>query len=230
MNQRGISSGATIQPYTYFFDMWRTSQNPVQIDINSDGAVFTGSVFDVVENGASLLGETLTISVQLSSGEIDSKTVVFTDWVGASIFDGNVFLALAGNTLMFVVDVLGVRIRRVKLEMGSVSTLHLDPPQNYGMELLKCQRYYVRLSMAYMGVLHCFFPSALSGFPFPVKMRTIPTVTFGGIFRPGQPTNTLPFSAASVDASAVHFITLATNVEVGAEGFYAASCEASAEL
>ena len=34
-----------------------------------------------------------------------------------------------------------VELRRVKLELGPVSTLQNDPPQDYGEELRKCQRY-----------------------------------------------------------------------------------------
>ena len=37
-----------------------------------------------------------------------------------------------------------IDIRRVKLELGSVSTLQNDPPQDYGEELRKCQRYFIR--------------------------------------------------------------------------------------
>ena len=40
-----------------------------------------------------------------------------------------------------------VTIRAVKLELGSVSTLHLDTAPNYATELAKCQRYYQRIKV-----------------------------------------------------------------------------------
>jgi len=73
-------------------------------------------------------------------------------------------------------------ISRVKLELGPVSTLALDPPADYGETLRKCLRYY--LGAAYVppllakaqGTAEVRMPLA-----FPVPMRAFPTLIVGDL-------------------------------------------------
>lgn len=77
---------------------------------------------------------------------------------------------------------------RVKLELGSISTLENDPPMDYATELAKCQRYYIRLKPA-SASSHSIIggcAATISGtqcislIPTPVTMRINPTPNFNG--------------------------------------------------
>lgn len=74
-----------------------------------------------------------------------------------------------------------VKIKAVKLELGSVSTLANDPPADYGTELAKCRRYYQVLEGRAVGHIGFFFV------PTPVSMRIAPALTLiqaGTIYAP----------------------------------------------
>ena len=79
----------------------------------------------------------------------------------------------AGNTVNF---------HSAKLEIGTVSTLANDAPPDYGTELAKCQRYFVRLTApAYgngfgIGRAYSAYDCRVF-FPLPVSLRTSPTVS-----------------------------------------------------
>ena len=79
---------------------------------------------------------------------------------------------------------ISVELKAVKLELGSVSTLANDAPPNYGEELAKCQRYFVRAKGDPFGT--GYITSSGSGsriiIPTSIPMRGQPTVSFSGTF------------------------------------------------
>lgn len=94
----------------------------------------------------------LTASVMLSNGTIYSGTakVAFgtvTYFENDDMKASTIFNTTPGEVLR--IEVKGgksVTIRAIKLEVGEVSTLHLDPRPEYAIELAKCQRYFQRIS------------------------------------------------------------------------------------
>jgi hypothetical protein len=71
-------------------------------------------------------------------------------------------------------------IEMVKLELGTVSTLHLDPPMDHAVELPKCQRFYAPISGCLTYFANVSSESLFLGhIGLPVKMRVSPTFTFG---------------------------------------------------
>ena len=75
----------------------------------------------------------------------------------------------------------------IKLEKGSYSTILNDVPPDYGEELAKCQRYFLRIPNLAPSMLGAgFITSGGSGFialvPTPVTMRTAPSVSASGAF------------------------------------------------
>ena len=75
-----------------------------------------------------------------------------------------------------------IEVACVKLEIGSVSTLHLDTAPNYATELLKCQRYFVRLKQnsgkSLIGIGMAGSANNLATtIMLPIEMRTIPAVS-----------------------------------------------------
>lgn len=75
----------------------------------------------------------------------------------------------------------------LKLEIGSISTLHLDVPPNYAEELLKCQREFVRLTNKNLGYqpfatgVGNGVNQAVFNIHTPVPMRITPTISFSNL-------------------------------------------------
>ena len=78
-------------------------------------------------------------------------------------------------------------IKAVKLELGASSTLSLDVVPDYTTELLKCQRYFYRISALENGSAICMIAvkdatDTLAILPLPVPLRAKPTLSTGGTF------------------------------------------------
>ena len=74
-------------------------------------------------------------------------------------------------------------ITKIKLELGTFSTLYMDNTPNYAEELLKCQRYYYRtpsdIQPSITQSAHTVMALSTlytNGFAFPVEMRTTPSI------------------------------------------------------
>ena len=71
-----------------------------------------------------------------------------------------------------------ITLKAVKLELGSVSTLAMDTVPNYATELLKCQRYFVRLkneSSSYLSLIGIGYGriSGVTSIMLPISLPTI---------------------------------------------------------
>lgn len=129
------------------------------------------------------LGKTATISIMLADG------TVFSDQIVLSTTQQNRYLN--SEKIRFNLNVSGgvylvrlvlyddMTIRAVKLELGSVSTLANDAPPDYGTELAKCQRSFVRFEGLYANVGFGLAASTTLGYiliPTPVFMRKAPNI------------------------------------------------------
>ena len=187
VNQRGIVSGAVVQPGAYFIDMWKDEGSGLTLHLHGEGISYApmgeGGIYTIIENGSALMGKPVTVSVEVE-GHIYSVSTPALDTIYQEFPCGNIRVHQSGAHLFVVLRIPHKIINRAKLEMGSVSTLHLDPPQNYGMELLKCQRYFLRIghgnytpigvgNMISSSVANCYMP-------LPTSMRMHPTIQYGG--------------------------------------------------
>ena len=157
VNQRGASG--TISAVGYFLDRWKlTSGN---VTIGDDCIMLNGTMAQISETA---WGTDVTASVKLRSGtatiEYDNATQTTT-------------ITSSGGVLL-----------RAKLEIGALSTIDYDPPQDYGTELLKCQRFFVAYPYA-MPALCMGFTNTTEGARFtlllPVTMRAIPSISYSAI-------------------------------------------------
>lgn len=141
INQRGVT---TLPASDYFVDRWVTYS--AAGTVNANGVSLTsGNIYQKLEPDlwTSLIGKPLTASLMLSTGTI--RTATITNFGGSDVtFPGGVF-SLSAASKAFNVYSTGT-IRAVKLEIGIVSTLANDVMPDYTNELLKCQRYFYRLS------------------------------------------------------------------------------------
>lgn len=152
----------------------------------------------IEQNAAYPLNTPLTMSAMLADGTIVSGTATFTDRNTQQYFytDGtNIQLVRAVNGMPMIWTGVGVDVKAVKLEVGTVSTLANDAPPDFGEELRKCQRYlrYVPLTRT---------PAVISG--------NTAVVTLNGIEMAGVPTPALISAGGARDAGGAQNITSAT--------------------
>lgn len=112
-----------------------------------------------------------------------------------------------------------ITIKAVKLEPGSVSTLANDAPPDYGMEFLKCARYFVRLKGDPLGNGYIISSKASSRIALytPVPMRAVPIIAINGSFH-------LRVRGGTLDVTTISPTTpqaTGSNVVVAAGGFTA---------
>ncbi|MBR4414881.1 MAG: hypothetical protein IKS59_06185 [Aeriscardovia sp.] len=99
----------------------------------------------------SLNGAKLTASIMLSDGTIKSGTITFDSSGNTQKYyedDDIVAYVLPSANQLFGLNVKAgksITIKALKVEVGEISTLHLDPRPEYATELAKCQRYFIRI-------------------------------------------------------------------------------------
>ena len=136
-----------------------------------------------------------TASVKLADGTIHSGTAIKTNDTDVIEFlsDTSVRIVYNASTKGFGIDTANIggvttTILAVKLEVGTVSTLHLDVAPDYTTELLKCQReFYRKISK---DNTNAYFASGIctssTGFIFviklPCEMKSAPSISFSGTF------------------------------------------------
>ena len=215
VNQRGASQYDT---NIYNVDRWYATGNLAAVAnavvVNNGVTLNTGTntIFlfrQIIENIADLVGETLTLSAKID-GAIYSTT--FTLSSSTNISDE--VLSNVELTCKYSSQYVGIRltaansthaIRAVKLELGSRSTLHLDIAPDYTTELLKCQRYFVRINNPISGanIAVGFTSSTTNAYiplRLPVPMRIVPSGSFVGAYA----LSTGASAGQSVSAIAVH--------------------------
>ena len=207
VNQRGFTSG-TATSNTYIADRWvvinassgtvtRNANGTITLDNSGDSSNECG-IWNTKETPQILQeGKTYTLSCMLSDNSIFSDSFVCPSLTSSwqtlkNVLSDNGRIAIVSTNEKTVFQVIALRgksftIKAVKLELGSVSTLAMDTAPNYAEELLKCQRYFVRLKTVstYGNFALCFNNSATEArcaLPTPTRFRANPTVTFSGSF------------------------------------------------
>lgn len=197
VNQRGQSSYIN---YMYSVDRWMITGGRLEI-IPTGIRLKGGSTLDqsIDRKEIELLaGKTLTLSLQKTDGTIISGTVTLPKvidptnlktYTAYATSDISLQMFTASNDreciLLRVFTSKDVDIARVKVELGSVSTLVNDPPANFGEQLALCQRYYQRRQTT--GAYDIFaigeyinngdFAAIIN---FGIEMRRSPTTTYNG--------------------------------------------------
>lgn len=123
-------SGEFSEAGKYFVDRWKLDSGTVTI--NSDATLtLNGTISQILEN---TVGTNVTASVSAGTASYDNSTKTF---------------AITGN---------GVTISWAKLETGSTPT-PFSPPDT-ATELMKCKRYYQRISGAYRQIANGYIQAA----------------------------------------------------------------------
>ena len=159
VNQRGQNEYTGSE---YAVDRWHIFGNATATINNEYLSIKTNAVAHIlfrqfIENLKAYYGKTLTFSVETADGQIYTKTVTLPtsgtietsriligDWsldlytteadVSNNVFEFRFFCVTKADAI--------INLRRVKLELGSVSTLANDPPADYGEQLMLCKRFF----------------------------------------------------------------------------------------
>ena len=156
VNQRGATTYSGSSGYTV--DRWICVRNGITIEVSSDGLKVPKQGYFRQPVGTEfmsrLIGKQVTMSLIVDNVLYSKTFVISTDKQYQNfVFDNGCQVAYSATTGVPYFDFSNelndniVTIRAVKLELGSVSTLHLDAPPNYQQELAKCQRYYQRIKV-----------------------------------------------------------------------------------
>lgn len=201
VNQRSFSSGSGTAAGAFTVDRWQVVQ--AQAVRNSDGALtITPSAANYglcqyIEPERLEVGKTYTMSAivsgELLSGSFTPTSLTTSIGYFATFSNGVRFYSNynnAGKIGFWVVrsNTNPYKVYRVKLEVGSYSTLENDAPPNYAEELAKCQRYFNRIFPASAAIKPIGFGISNSAtncrmlIPLPTSMRTISTATLTGSF------------------------------------------------
>lgn len=209
VNQRGVS--VTISAAGYFFDRWLLNSGSVTIAAGYL-TIASGAEIEQRIEGLYLAGETVTVSVKVGTSYISGSGTFPTSAGTASI----TLTGFGTATLGYNAGYMFVRftasgsqnVVSVKCELGTVSTLHLDPPMDHAVELLKCQRYFFRLTYwtCGAGIVAGGAARFYHALVYPVKMRITPTMTFTGATM-GDVGNCVITSAVGNDGCINEFVT-----------------------
>lgn len=205
VNQRALTS---LTSGGYMADRWiigvsdnttftATRNSDGSITIDGTSVVFPQAVALIQKRTTtyinSLNGIKLTASVMFQDGTIKSNTFVFNSTeTRTSILLADTYEIYTKPTVneFFCIKPLpgvSITIKALKLEIGEISTLHLDPRPEYATELAKCQRYFQRLVNASTGTQNIGLAIAASATAarwicaLPANMRADPTLSIGAL-------------------------------------------------
>ena len=170
VNQRNVSG--TIDAVGYFLDRWKLVSGSVTI--GSNGIILNGTIVQILETA---VGTDVTASALTTEGV-----------VVASYDNNSKTISLTGTGQTFVA---------AKLELGSQQTLAhqdengvwvLNEIPDFGEQLRRCQRYFWRSwtgerhnQNSILGRVFGASTNRITGFSYPVEMRSKPTITIYGI-------------------------------------------------
>lgn len=199
--------GEQFNVVTYCIDRWFLSQasNQAKVKIldNCLEVVFdAGTVFNQRFVAPFLYNKVVTFSFLALDGQLFVFTEAFPEKSSSNNnktkqinHNGKVYVIFMqtlpnGISEVFIYNQSGttatLQLLGAKLELGPVQTLaHRegdtwvlnDPPPDPALELLKCQRYYIKSYFRYVCTKMKFFNQALTNVLFPVRMRGQPTVS-----------------------------------------------------
>lgn len=193
VNQRGIAKNesVTLTGAPLAWDRWHCTGT---FTYNTDNSITSAnlSIFEIIEDGISRFANKMVVVSAIIDGEtvVGTPHLVISSTPASNVFttvynnDGVQIILVELTTGHFQVAVIfssSHTIKAVKLEVGSISTLAMDAAPNYAEELLKCQRYFVRIDNTSGGVtlgtaVALNADRAMVCIKLPISMRVKPSV------------------------------------------------------
>lgn len=201
VNQRGASEYSTTRKYT--IDRWFMISGGGKITKGTGGITVNGSggaIYFVqpLEFLTGLKGQKVTLSAELVSGSgrmgIYTGNDIFTtsNVAGSKVVSGagiasvviNIPANASGYVCVYFACYSGesMTISRVKLEIGSESSLENSAPMDYGKEVAVCKRYCVAFAIDYRARMVSYGNSYMDAvFPLVATMRASPSIESGAV-------------------------------------------------
>lgn len=200
INQRNASGNLA---NGYRMDRWKIFVSGGTVNFNSSTRIVTLSATSNVAYIQQILdpnlrsalnGKTVTFSVLTSANAVHSVTFTYSSTAtdtGISFpsnehykywYGGDYASCLRVDTGTGV-GTITLAIKAIKLELGSVSTIANDMPPDYGEELARCQRYFVRIKGSYGSIgagVNFNETTGIANCPLPATMRATPSITKSG--------------------------------------------------
>lgn len=177
INQRSVTSFNR----EYGIDRW-FADNSKEVTITESGLVILngGWILQRLENR--LGNKTVTVSVRTTDGIITSGTGIFPSTVNGRTdinrgrFNFILFCRSLYDEIVITPQTQDETVEAVKAEIDSNSTLHLDPPMDWAVEMPKCLRFFVNLKQK--PILYGYrntYTGTVFYLPLSVPMRIDPT-------------------------------------------------------
>lgn len=236
VNQTGETQWSSIGTT---FDRWKSIVQGLIIDLNETGLSFSGSgtpststflsqKFSLTEKNL-IVGDTLCLSIlvgnqlytgfaQVPDAGIDSYIIPCSDVLSMNLYSDQTGYA----QFNFRISGQAQEVKAAKLELGSNQTLAYQdsdgnwqllpqPDNQYGKQLLECQRYYSKSSQNIDGFSGGFLAETQPGSTewltisarFPVSMVNVPTVTVPWISKATNISQNLVVEGVIVQPNAV---------------------------
>ncbi|MGI6224811.1 MAG: hypothetical protein ACOYJ1_01010 [Peptococcales bacterium] len=184
INQRGATGDVGYNAYP--IDRWYNASGTIGIVPNAIRIYANSIMSQNIE--ADMRGLLVTVSVKRKSySTIHYKSAIWRTEAGQDLLQ---LPGLSAVTVYIGVTSSGIcfyrlhapsaltDVERVKLEIGPHSTLHLDPPMDWAVELPKCQRFYQKYSGAIrFRATQVNANNVQAYFAFIHRMRTKPTTS-----------------------------------------------------
>lgn len=195
VNQRGQTEYKG--DWMYSFDRWKVSPSST-VSISGGGLSVIADFQQAILSTALILGQKYTMSVLSTDGRLGQLTFTLQQDVSINQGFGFGYFAICRDADQYWFRLYGTNeatYLAIKLELGHTQTLAhregdrwvLNEVPEYGEQLRRCQRYYLRIkaSSAYMrfGVSTPYTDTSAGAFiQFPNQMRAVPVLSFGGNF------------------------------------------------
>jgi len=193
VNQRGFTS-TTAAGYT--IDRWRAVTSGHKVELTPNGLKLTASssaglnncLAQYIENYKQFEGKTLTLSVHVVENTLTKGCNLRRNNFSSPVIMGTGYFSYTFTLPTLTELAVGIQfwdrvadsgkyvvIDKMKLEIGSTSTLANDPPADYGEQLALCQRYYQKINI--LRPLCSCHPTRFEFMvPLSVPLRSVPTI------------------------------------------------------
>ena len=209
VNQRGQSSYTNASGFSESVDRWKIANKTTLAVVSGGVTLTTTSEISLQQNTEyDLRGETVTASVKVGGVVYSGTTTVPSsgfNLVTLSINGLSVDVRIGYSSgLYFRINMnsntASLTLQAVKLELGSVSTLANDTPPDYGEELRKCMRYFVRFRGEPIGVgyISSNLTNVYLHITTGVQMAKVPTASLNGAIQVRGASGTIGVLSISV--------------------------------
>lgn len=239
----------------YKIDRWTRTQGTAILRYDSSGITLDNSngttnayFIQIIESPEQYANETVTLSAEIKGYTGAPRVFVRGTNVYGSIIASSIGI-ISSIPITLPNDVgtqgLGVwwylmpgevmKLSRIKLEGGTLSTLNVTPPMSHAEELLKCQRFYESLPMIHYiaNGTSMLVPLSL----WKVHKRVIPTITFysfsrvvGGVSSIGDSGSFYAVSSVNVPSTTGFRWAVAANNNLVSGSYYVGQLAVSADL